>query len=609
MERVVNQSIVDLVELCAKENADAIAVVDRIRQLTYAEVDARANQLAHLLIERGVGKETLVALCMRRSLEFVIAALGVLKAGGAYLPLDPDSPANRLHMLLSDSQTQLVITDSNSASQLPTGNWQTIVLDATSTAAARYPHSAPKVQIQAEDLAYVIYTSGSTGRPKGVEITHANLAALVRWHQQAFSISQNDHATFQASPGFDAAVWEIWPYLAAGACVHVIEDKVRTDAPALRDWIVANGITVSFLPTALAQQMLDLNWPAYAGLRLLLTGADVLRRHSRIGLPFKFVNNYGPTECTVVSTSGVVSAGAAGTELPTIGTPIDGVYAYIVDEQMQCVPDGMPGELLIGGVNVGRGYRNMPELTAQKFIANPFSETPNARVYRTGDLVRQLPNGEIAFVGRVDDQVKIRGYRIEPGEITAALNTHPDVFANVVVAKADPTGEQRLVAYVVAQRGSHLDASSLRHTLASQLPDYMVPSLFVQIESLPQSANGKVDRLALPLPTSENTLPEYVYEAPQSEVQEHLADIVARLLGVDRVGIDDNFFTRGGHSLLGAQLIANITDVFGVELSLLTVFDDPTVRGISAAIEQSILEKLENMSEDEAQRLLAANGD
>jgi amino acid adenylation domain-containing protein len=609
MERAVNPCIIDLVDSRAIENADAVAVVDRMRRLTYTELDARANQLAHWLIENGVGRNVLVALCLQRSIEFVVAALGVLKTGGAYLPLDPDYPANRLHMLLSDSKARLVITDSSSAQQLPEGDWQTIVLDATGAATARYPRSKPSAQIEAEDLAYVIYTSGSTGRPKGVEITHSNLTNLVRWHARAFSVTADDRATFQASPGFDAAVWEIWPYLAAGACVQVIEDKVRTDANALRDWMVRNQTTISFLPTALAEQMLDAVWPHQTSLRILLTGADVLRRHPRASLPFKLVNNYGPTECSVVSTSGVVAAEGSGTDMPTIGTAIDGVRAYIVDQQMKLVPVGATGELLIGGANVGRGYLHLPELSAQKFIADPFSNTPNARVYRTGDLVRQLPNGEIVFIGRIDDQIKIRGYRIEPGEIAAALNTHPDVAANVVVAQAVSAGEQRLVAYVVAARNAQLQASQLRRTLSEQLPAYMIPSAFVQIASIPQSANGKVDRSALPPPAAENILEEDAYEAPQSETQERLAGIVAGLLGLKQVGIDDNFFTRGGHSLLGAQLIASINDVFGVELSLLTVFDDPTVRGISSAIEQSILERLATMTEDEAQRLLAADGD
>jgi amino acid adenylation domain-containing protein len=606
LEHTTATSVIDLVASRTLDDSQAIAVVEGYRQLTYAELDGRANQLAQLLREKGVGSNVVVGLCMRRSQEFIVAALGILKAGGAYLPLDPDYPANRLKMLLSDSGTQLVVTHSSSAPHVPAGNWQMIVLDPANTATALHPRVPPEVEIGPDDLAYVIYTSGSTGHPKGVEVTHANLMNLVQWHIRAFSVSQGDRATFQASPGFDAAVWEVWPYLAAGASIYLIDERVRTNPEPLRDWFVANRITISFLPTALAEQMLEVSWPQDASLRFLLTGADTLRRRPQPGLPFSLVNNYGPTEGTVVSTSAIVAPAAHSADLPTIGRPIDHVQAYVVDERLQLVPEGTPGELLIGGANVARGYRNLPEVTTQKFITDTFSGNPNGRLYRTGDLVRFLPNGEIAFLGRVDDQIKIRGYRIEPEEVISALKTHSDVENSVVIARMDPSGEKRLVAYVVAREGAPLSASTLRKELAERLPDYMIPSAFMQLESLPVSANGKLDRAKLPVPSSENILQEDAYEAPQSEIQERLAGIVASLLGVKRVGIDDNFFNMGGHSLLGAQMIARISDIFGVELSLLSVFEDPTVRGMSAEIERLFLAKLESMSEDEAQRLLAA---
>jgi amino acid adenylation domain-containing protein len=604
-DQATARCVVESIAARTAENSNVIAVVEGYRSLTYEELDARANQLAHLLVERGAARDALVGVWMHRSLEFVVAALGILKARGAYLPLDPDSPPSRISAILRDSKAQVLISHSRAAHSLPEGEWQTVVLDAAGTATALYPRTSPDTTIELQDLAYVIYTSGSTGRPKGVEITHANLANLVRWHQDAFSISSHDRATFQASPGFDAAVWEIWPYLAAGACVYVVDESVRSTPDALRDWMIANGITISFLPTALAQQMLDLTWPKQSALRVLLTGADTLHRHPPANLPFQFVNNYGPTECTVVSTSAIVPTVNSGSDRPTIGKPIANVQTYIVDEQLRQVSPGTAGELLIGGANVGRGYLHLPELTAERFTPDPFSGLPHARLYRTGDLVRQLPNGEIAFIGRIDDQVKIRGYRIEPGEIASVLNAHPDVDASFVTARADDGGESRLVAYVVSKQSRQLRASELRQTLAEQLPDYMIPSFFVQVDLLPQSPNGKVDRAALPLPTPENTLLEDRYEAPQSEIQERLVTIVAGLLHVPTVGINDNFFYLGGHSLLGAQLIARIHDAFGIELSLLNVFDDPTVKGMSAEIERRIFEKLENMSEEEAQRLLA----
>lgn len=606
LQHTMTTCVADSVAARAEETPHAVALVEGHRQLTYGELDSRANQLAQLLCERGIVPNVLVGLCLRRSQEFVIAALAIMKAGGAYLPLDPDYPANRLAMLLSDSKTQLVMTHSRSAHQVPSGDWQTIVLDAACSATARYPRTAPNVKRDPGNLAYVIYTSGSTGRPKGVEITHSNLMNLVNWHQRAFSVSRDDRATLQASPGFDAAVWEVWPYLAAGACVYLVDEKVRTAPEALRDWLVANRITISFLPTAIAEGMLELQWPQETKLRFLLTGADTLRRRPPTGLPFAFVNNYGPTECTVVSTSGIVNADDRSGELPTIGKPIDNVQAYVVDEHLQPVPTGTAGELLIGGANVARGYLHLPELTAQKFIPDPFSEDSKARLYRTGDLVRHLPNGKIAFLGRIDDQIKIRGYRIEPQEVAVAINRHRDVETSAVIARKDGSNEKRLVAYVVPKKNLELSAPALREELAENLPDYMIPTAFVRLEHLPLSANGKLDRAALPVPNPENTLKEDAYEAPQSELQERLSGIVATLLGVERVGIDDNFFNMGGHSLLGAQMIARISDAFGVELSLLSVFDDPTVRGMSAEIERLFMEKLENMSEEEAQRLLAA---
>jgi len=352
--------------------------------------------------------------------------------------------------------------------------------------------------------------------------------------------------------------------------------------------------------------MLDLEWPKETALRALLTGADTLRRYPPASLPFALVNNYGPTEGTVVTTSGTIHSNDRADELPTIGRPIDNVQVYIVDEYLNPVPVGTPGELLIGGAGVARGYLNLPELTAEKFISDPFSKSAGARLYRTGDLARYLPDGQIAFMGRLDDQIKIRGYRIEPQEITAVLDRHPEVKASLVTAKTDATGEKRLVAYVVPAADAQLRAGALRTFLGEHLPDYMVPSTFVRLEKLPLSTHGKLDRAALPEPTGVNSLEDDEFAAPQSELQTRLASIVATLLGVKAVGIDDNFFNMGGHSLLGAQMIARISDTFGVELSLLNVFDDPTVRGMSAEIERRLLAKLEAMSEEEAQRMLAS---
>jgi amino acid adenylation domain-containing protein len=602
----VHVGVHELVGAQARRTPSALALVAAESQWTYRELDTRANQLAHLLRSLGVGPDVPVGLCAGRSVDLVVGALGILKAGGAYVPLDPAYPANRLSMLLNDSQAPVLVTHPGVADQLPSGNWRTVVVEADGMEGVRYPSVPPVVETKAGDLAYIIFTSGSTGRPKGVQIPHASLLNLVVWHQRTFGITPADRATLHASPGFDAAVWEVWPYLTAGASLYLVDDAVRHAPEPLRDWMVAQGITISFLPTALAQYMVDLEWPRETALRVLLTGADTLRRYPPATLPFALVNNYGPTECTVVATSGTVPPGEGEGELPPIGRPIDNTHVYIVDEQFRPVPAGTPGEMLIGGAGVARGYLHLPELTAERFLPDPFSQDPGARLYRTGDLARALPDGQIAFLGRLDDQVKILGYRIEPQEIATVLDRHPSVSVSLVVAHSDASGEKRLVAYVVPAAEARLNASALRTFLSESLPEYMIPALFVPLVQLPLSSHGKLDRAALPEPTPENTLEDAAFEAPRSQTEECVAGILTALLGGRRVGMDDNFFNMGGHSLLGAQTIARIRETFGVELSLRSLFDDPTVRGISAEIERLILAKVEAMSEDEAQRILAS---
>jgi amino acid adenylation domain-containing protein len=593
----------DLIETRAKATPDAVAVVAGAKRLTYRELDDRANELAVLLRSLGVRAETRVGLCMRRSAALAVGALGIWKAGGAFVALDPNDPPNRLAMLLEDSDSHLVVANADSAHLLATEKRRAIVLDEDGVLPSRVPTELTPTQVQPDHLAYVIFTSGSTGRPKGVQITHANLLNLIGWHIGAFGVTSSDRATMQASPGFDAAIWELWPYLCTGATVHVIDDAVRTTPELLRDWMVATGITVSFLPTALAESMIALPWPPDTRLRFLLTGADVLRRYPPQGLPFTLVNNYGPTECTVVATSGVISPNAKGDTLPTIGRPIENVQVYIVDEHLNQVPQGVSGELLIGGAGVGRGYLNLPELSAGRFLANPFAPGKGC-VYRTGDRARMLPDGQIAFLGRVDEQMKMRGYRIEPGEISAVLDRHPLIESSVVTTHASESGEARLVAYIVTKPTVRVQASELRAFVADQLPDYMVPSAFVRIGRLPITSHGKVDRNSLPDPTPENVLADDVFEPPQSEIEHWLADFLTTLLGVPRVSRDDNFFRLGGHSLMGAQLIAKIQQNFGVELSLRGLFDHPTVAGIASEIDGLIHAQLSAMSDDEVQHVL-----
>ncbi|HEX2270710.1 MAG TPA: non-ribosomal peptide synthetase, partial [Pyrinomonadaceae bacterium] len=515
-----------------------------------------------------------------------VGQLGILKAGGAYLPIDPSYPRERLSFLLEDSGVSLLIT-------------QQQIVESFSCNAENC-----ETDVNAENLAYVIYTSGSTGRPKGVEITHGSLLNLVRWHHKAFDVTPGDRASLLASVGFDAAVWETWPYLSAGASLHLPDEATRLSPDQLRDWIVKNEITIGFLPTVLAERLMTLEWPASTKLRILLTGAETLRRYPSSELPFKLVNNYGPTECTVVATSGFVPSGICSAVLPTIGRPIANTQVYLLDEKLQPVPAGMAGELYIGGAGVARGYRRRPDLTAEKFIRDPFSK-PGARLYRTGDVARFLSNGEIAYLGRIDDQIKIMGYRIEPNEIVAVLNRHPSVEASVLVAREDAHGEKHLVAYVVLNSGMPPSAGDLRRFLGNELPEYMVPAIFVQLAELPLTENGKIDRGALPAPDAGNTLRDQVFTAPRTLVEERLAAILCSLLELDQVSVYDNFFFLGGHSLLGTQLIAQIRNGFGVEIALRKLFDAPTVAELSSEIEQLILARVEAMSEDEVQRLLA----
>ena len=599
-----NKSVSDLVAAQAAATPNAIALMARGELISYGELDKRANQLANYLITLGVGRETIVGLCLDRSPESVMCALGVLKAGGAYLPLDPAYPSERLLFMLNDAQPRVLLTRTDLASRLSEGMWKVVSVDGNREI-ENCSTDSPTNPVTPDQLAYVIYTSGSTGRPKGVEITHKSLLNLLSWHRREFKVTRQDKASHLASVGFDAAVWELWPYLAAGASLHLPDEVTRISPELLRDWLVRSEITISFLPTALAEALMTLQWPTDTALRVLLTGADTLHRYPTDNLPFELINNYGPTECTVVATSGRVQTAVAANGLPTIGWPIDNTTVYILDETLQQVSLGKSGELYVGGVGVARGYLNRPELTAKQFVPDPFSAEPKARLYRTGDLARYLDDGQIAYLGRIDEQIKILGHRIEPNEIEARLDRHPAIASSVVVARGATCEEKRLAAYLVMSNGTTPAAADLRGFLQSELPDYMVPSVFVRLPALPLTANGKVDRAALPEPNSENTLRDEAFIRPRTPIEQRLATTLCSLLNLNEVSVNDNFFLLGGHSLLGTQLIVKIRSTFGVDLALRTLFDAPTIAELSAEIEQQIVAKVDSMSEEEAQALLA----
>jgi amino acid adenylation domain-containing protein len=577
----------------------AMAVTSAAETLTYSQLESRSNQLAHFLRMRGVGAEQVVGLYLDRSPEMVVAALAVLKAGGAYLPMQPGSPRDRIEFMLRDAGVATVLSSSDLAGHLSSDGYEVVALDKDSDKIAAHRATLPACSIDERDLAYVIYTSGSTGQPKGVEVLHRGLSNLVSWHLSAFHVTASDRASHVAALGFDAAVWELWPYLAAGASVHLAPDSIRQNPEALRDWLATERITVGFLATPLAERLILLDWPRETALRVLLTGADTLHHRPAAGLPFRLVNNYGPTECTVVATSGTVQPGPSS-QPPSIGQAIANTRIYVLDEQMKEVAAGTAGELYIGGAGVARGYRNHPELTAQRFVSNPFSSDPADYLYRTGDLVRAVPGGEIEFLGRLDEQLKIRGYRVEPNEIVKVLDAYPGIVTSAVVARELEGGEKSLIAYLVLSPASTVNAAGLREHMSKQLPAYMVPAVFVSVDALPVTANGKVDRAALSAPDSANCLRDDTFIPPQTLVEQRLAAILCQLLNVKAVGVKDNFFMLGGHSLLGTQLLTRISQSFGVELSLLSLFDHPTLNEMSEEIEKLIMAKIESSGQPQS---------
>lgn len=575
----------DLVSLRARRTPEALALASATELVSYRSLEERANQLANYLRTLGVGPDVPVGVCLERSPSMAMAALAILKAGGAYVPLDPVYPPERLAFMLEDSQVPILITREALNQQLPRNGWKVVDLEEQGEEIAKQSVAAPEQAISGSQLAYVIFTSGSDGHPKGVQITHAALLNLVEWHLRAFDIVPADRASQLASVSFDAAVWELWPYLTVGSSVHFCDETTRLTHESLQEWLLTERISISFVPTTLAERLMTMEWPSACALRVLLTGADTLHRYPAAGLPFAVVNNYGPTECTVVATSGEVLPNDHPDRKPTIGRPIDNVQIHILDDDLRPVPTGRVGEVYIGGAGLARGYRNRPDLDHEKFIPNPFSTSSSARLYRTGDLGRYLADGQIAFVGRIDSQIKIRGYRIEPNEIISVLSQHPGVQASVVVARDDAAGNKQLVGYLVPAEGAQLSYASLVLFAREYLPDYMVPGLFVQIDSLPVNSNGKVDRASLPAPDPTNIIGDQGRGRPQTAIEKRIVRILGDLLGIEGIGTNDNFFFLGGHSLLGTQLIARLRDAFGVELSLRRVFDSPTAAELATEIE------------------------
>ncbi len=584
-----------LVEAHARTSPDRLAVSDAATALTYGELNTRANRLAHRLLDAGVTRGTPVAVGMERSAEMLVAWLAVLKAGGAFVPLDPNYPAERLAFQLEDCGASVLLVQARAPGALPSMALPLTVLEVTADSAAFAGESDtnPSSEADATDLAYIIYTSGSTGQPKGVQIEHRALLNLVTWHQGAYQVSSDDRATQLASPAFDASVWEIWPYLTAGASVHIPDEETRLSPALLWSWLAANKITLSFLPTPLAEAVMNEPWPPGLVLRALLTGGDTLKRRPPADFPCEVINHYGPTESAVVATCGTVSAVGAGGR-PTIGRPIANTTAYVLDRALQPVPIGVAGELYIGGESLARGYLNRPELNADKFISiflEKSSAAP-ARVYRTGDRVRWTPGGELEFLGRIDGQVKIRGCRIELGEIEANLQVHPAVREALVVARPDERGELHLVAYALTKSGEvPVSPGDLLTFLRGKLPAYMIPAAAVALSTWPVTPNGKIDRVALPAPVmgrDARVVSASVGSAEISTAEELVSKTWQAVLGRAMFTREENFFEVGGHSLLAAQVITRLNAALPVRVPVRVLFDYPTFGSFAREVEARV---------------------
>jgi amino acid adenylation domain-containing protein len=612
----------------AEKTPDAVAVLFENQQLTYRELNQRANQLGHYLRKLEVGPETLVGMCVERSLEMIIGLLGILKAGGAYVPLDPSYPKERLEFMLQDAKLGVLLTQKELFEVLSQDTARIIYLDTDWAEVSKESDENPTAQMTAESLAYVIYTSGSTGRPKGVQITHRALVNFSTSTCATFALRPTDRVLQFASLSFDGATEEIFSTLLTGATLVLRTDSMLESLSSFwqqcHDW----QITILNLPTAfwheLTAKLSSDPVPLPSRLRLLVIGGQRAspehllqwQRYSRGGV--RLLNEYGPTEATVVATSQdlteFVQDADSLTEVP-IGRPISNVQVYILDAYRNPVPIRAVGEIYIGGDGVSRGYLNQPKLTAEKFIIHSFDDEPAKRLYKTGDLARYLPDGNIEFLGRMDNQVKIRGYRIELEEIETVLRQHPAIQEAVVLAREESPGDKRLVAYVVTG-GNQVEINALRDFLKQKLPDYMVPSAFVLLAAWPLTPNGKVDRQVLPAPNQSGPDLENAFVAARTAVEKVLAKVWGDILKVERVGIYDNFFELGGHSLLAMQVISRINRALRVESPLRTLFERPTIAGWVMTMDQDsdlraraerraqLFLKVDQLSDDQVAKML-----
>jgi amino acid adenylation domain-containing protein len=579
----------EIIERQVERTPDQIALVFEDQSLTYRQLNERANQLAHYLRKNGVAPGVIAGVCMERSLWMEVALLAILKAGGAYLPLDPEYPMDRLTWMLDDAQPPIVLSQQAVIDRLPMLTIPALLLDSQSYKFENEPTSNPAVAVQPSDLAYVLYTSGSTGRPKGVLNIHEGIVNRMLWAQAEYKLTPADRIVQKTPYSFDVSMWELfWP-LMNGATLVIAQPGGHRDPSYLAQLMLKEKITAAhFVPSMLRAFLETAALPKRSSLRQVFCSgealpADLQNRFFEM-LDAELNNLYGPTEAAVEVTYWACRRGDTRPFVP-IGRPIANIQIYILDAQLQPAPLGVAGELHIGGVGVARGYLNRPELTAERFIPDPFGNLPGARLYKSGDLARFLPQGEIEYLGRLDHQVKIRGFRIELGEIESAIRQFPGILETVVIAREDIPGDTRLVAYVVTAKSDALNVDALRESLRKDLPEHMIPAAFVPLPELPLTPSGKMDRRALPAPNYESAQLAQGFEEPRNQTERAMATIWAEVLQLNRVGIHDNFFELGGHSLLAVRLFFQISRTFGKTISMNILFQTPTIAELSALID------------------------
>jgi len=592
-----------LFEEQARKSPDAVALHDDLHQVTYRDLNSRANRLARFLRARGVGPESCVGVALDRSADLIVGLLAILKTGGTYVPLEISYPRERVSFILDDAHVSIILSHRSHKDELPPGSAEVILLDAEWQDIARESDEDLPPAGSPDALAYVMYTSGSTGVPKGVCVPHRGVVRLVRSNDYA-TLNSGEVFLLFSSISFDASTFELWGSLLNGARL-VIFPRHLPSLDELGRVIRDRGVTTLWLTASLFHQMVDGPLDLLGGVRQLLTGGEVLsvpqvrkflERHPRCRL----INGYGPTENTTFTCCYTVADKTRITTSVPIGHPIRNTRVYILDRFMQPVPVGIPGELFVAGDGLARGYLNRPDLTARNFVTGPAGSDFPERLYRTGDLGRFSPDGNIEFIGRVDNQVKIRGFRVELEEIEAVLAGHPGIREAVVTVTEVAPGDRRLVAHCAMDGGSADRAIALREFLKLKLPEYMIPSAFVFCDALPRNSNGKVDRMLLSVPAPRGAVDGGdVTGEEMSPTEKALAGIIARTLGVERVGINDNFFSLGGHSLLAMQVVSRIRDRWQIDLSLVSVFEYPTVGALALAIEEKLLDHIENLSDDE----------